>query len=68
MCVDLSCLNRYVRQEQYQSPTPAFADIVASNVKVFTMLDAIKGYHQCPLDEQSQLLTTFITLFGRFKL
>ena len=27
----------------------------------------LKGYHQCPLDEESQLLTTFITPFGRFK-
>ena len=27
----------------------------------------LKGYHQCPLDEDSQLLTTFITPFGRFK-
>ena len=33
--------------------------------KVFT---AIKGYHQCPLDEVSQMLTTFITPFRRFKL
>ena len=30
-------------------------------------MDAVKGYHQCPLDEKSQLLTTFITPFGRFK-
>ena len=27
----------------------------------------MKGYHQCPLDEESQTLTTFITPFGRFK-
>ena len=27
----------------------------------------MKGYHQCPLDEESQQLTTFITPFGRFK-
>ena len=27
----------------------------------------MKGYHQCPLDQGSQLLTTFITPFGRFK-
>ena len=27
----------------------------------------MKGYHQCPLDEASQDLTTFITPFGRFK-
>ena len=27
----------------------------------------MKGYHRCPLDQESQLLTTFITPFGRFK-
>lgn len=32
-----------------------------------TVLDAIKGYHECPLDADSQLLTMFITPFGRFK-
>ena len=69
MCVDLSRLNRYVRRERYQSPTPAeaVADIAAEEAKYFTVLDAMKGYHQCPLDEESQVLTTFITPFGRFK-
>ena len=69
MCVDLSRLNKYVRRERYQSPTPAeaVADIAADKAKVFTKLDALKGYHQCPLDNESQLLTTFITPFGRFK-
>ena len=69
MCVDLSHLNKYVRRERYQSPTPAeaVADIAAENATIFTKIDARKGYHQCPLDEQSQLLTTFITPFGRFK-
>ena len=69
MCVDLSHLNRYVRRERYQSPTPAeaIADIAATNAKYFTVLDAMKGYHQCPLDADSQLLTTFITPFGRYK-
>ena len=69
MCVDLSRLNRYVRRERYQSCTPAqaVADIAASEATVFTVMDAMKGYHQCPLDEESQLLTTFITPFGRFK-
>ena len=69
MCVDLSHLNRFVRRERYQScsPAEAVADMAASNAKFFTVLDARKGYHQCPLDAQSQLLTTFITLFGRFK-
>lgn len=69
MCVDLSHLNRYVRRERYQSTTPsqAVADIAASHAKFFTVLDALKGYHQCPLDEDSQILTTFITPFGRYK-
>ena len=69
MCVDLSRLNRFVKRERYQSTTPAqaVADIAAQNARVFTKLDALKGYHQCPLDEESQILTTFITPLGRFK-
>jgi len=69
MCVDLSRLNRYVRRERYHSPTPAeaVADIAAEEACIFTVLDAMKGYHQCPLAEDSQHLTTFITPFGRFK-
>ena len=69
MCVDLSHLNKFVRRERYQSATPAHAvaDITAESARVFTKLDAMKGYHQCPLDEGSQLLTTFITPFGRYK-
>ena len=69
MCVDLSRLNKYVQRERYQTMTPAqaVADIAASDAKYFTVLDAMKGYHQCALDRESQLLTTFITPFGRFK-
>ena len=69
MCVDLSHLNRFVKRKRYQSATPAqaVAGITAESAKIFTKLDALKGYHQCPLDEDSQLLTTFITPFGRFK-
>ena len=69
LCVDLSKLNKYVKRERYQSMTPALAvaDITESCARFFTSLDAVKGYHQCPLDEESQLLTTFITPFGRFK-
>ncbi len=59
-----------MRRERYQSvpPAQAVADIAAENAKVFTKLETLKGYHQCLLDEESQLLTTFITpLIGRFK-
>ena len=69
LCVDLSHLNRYVKRERYQSDTPAqaVADIAADHAKIFTKLDAMKGYHQCPLSVTSQDLTTFLTPFGRFK-
>ncbi len=69
ICVDFSSLNRYVKRERFQSTPPALAvaNIADSKAKYFTVFDAFKGYHQCPLDEDSQLLTTFITPFGRFK-
>ena len=49
------------------NPSPSCCWYCDKQCKVFTVFDAVKGYHQCPLDEQSQLLTTFITPFGRFK-
>ena len=57
-----------VQRERYPSTTPAeaVADIAQAKAKYFTVFDALKGY-QCPLDEASQNLTTFITPFGHFK-
>ena len=57
MCIDFSHLNRFVRREQHQSSTPAQAvvDIAATKARFFTVLDAMKGYHQCPLGLDSQL-------------
>ena len=68
MCVDLSKLNKFVVRERYMSPIPAeaVADIAAQEAKYFTVIDAAKGYHQCPLTSESQELTTFITPYGRF--
>ena len=45
-------------RERYESITPAqaVADMAASDAKFFTIIDALKGYHQCPLDLQSQPL------------
>ena len=49
MCVDLSRLNKYVRRERYQSPTPAeaVADITAE-AKYFTVVDAARGTINAP--------------------
>ena len=69
LCVDLSHLNKYVKRERFQSTPPAIAvaNIAASKAKYFTVFDAYKGYHQCPLDPESQKLTTFITPHGRYR-
>ena len=69
LCVDFRPLNKFDRCEHYQmtSPATAVADIEASQAKIFTTLDALKGHHQCPLDVDSQELTTFITPYGRFQ-
>ena len=49
------------------TPFEAVTDIAAKEAKHFTVLDAIKPYHQYPLDVESHTLTTVITLFGHFK-
>ena len=67
-CVDLSHLNKYVRHEVYQSLTPMeeAASIVGSEARWFTVFHALKGYHQCPLSEDSHLLITFVIPVGRY--
>ena len=69
LCVDYQELNKFVIRERYQSLTPhqAIADISATGAKFFTKFDATSGYWQCPLDEESQKLTPFLTPYGRYK-
>ena len=68
LCVDLSQLNDAVQREFYQPATPleCVTCIVSEETRYFTVFDALKGYHQCPLEPQRQPLTTFITPFGRY--
>ena len=37
------------------------------NSKVFCKLDAVIGYYQIPLDEESRKLTTFLLPSGRYR-
>ena len=66
LCIDLTNLNKAVRREVYPmaSVDESLAKLAGS--RVFSKLDARSGYWQIPLDDESRLLTTFITPFGRF--
>ena len=66
ICVDLKKLNTAVERERYM--LPSLEDIAPKlrGSSVFTKLDASSGFYQIPLDKESQILTTFMTPFGRF--
>ena len=68
ICVDLTRLNKFVKRPVYppRSPKDAVA-CISGKAQFFTTVDAVQGYHQVPLHEDSQHLTTFVTPWGRFK-
>ena len=65
LCVDLTQLNKVVKREFH--PMSSVDDSLAKlgNAQYFTRLDANSGFWQIPLDT-TELLTTFITPYGRF--
>jgi len=66
ICLDPRHLNKAIKREHFQLPTIEDITTRMVNAKWFTKLDANRGYWQIPLDEESHLLTTFNTPFGRF--
>ena len=66
LCVDLTRLNQAVCRERHMLPSVDHTLGQMSGARVFSKLDANSGFHQVPLSPQSQLLTTFLTPFGRF--
>ena len=67
LCVDLTQLNKAVKREIYPMKSVQDSLTQMAGAKIFSKLDANSGFWQIPLDEESKLLTTFITPFGRFK-
>ena len=66
LCIDIKNLNKAVLRENFALKT---LDDIAPNLvgaKYFTTLNAASGFWQFPLHEDSQLMTTFITPFGRY--
>ena len=67
VCVDLSELNKAIKRERFQIPVAEEIFARMKGAVFFTVLDATSGFWQIPLSEDSSLLTTFITPFGRFR-
>jgi hypothetical protein len=67
LCLDPRDLNKELQREHYQLPTFEEISTRLAGAKVFTKMDANKGYWQIPLDEESSYLTTMNTPNGRYR-
>ena len=68
LVVDYTGLNKYVERPVH--PFPSTKDILQQLPKdgrFFATLDAVQGYHQIQLSEESSKLTTFLLPTGRYR-
>ena len=66
VCIDQQRLNAALRTCPHKIPTLEEINPELAQAKLFSMLDAKAGYWSVHLNEESQLLTTFRTPFGRY--
>ena len=66
ICVDLTELNKAVQRKVYPMPSVDESLAKLRNSKIFSKLDANSRFWQIPLDEESRLLTIFVTPFRRY--
>ena len=67
-CVDFRPLNSSVLREVHPPPKVDETLALLTGARIFSKLDPNSGFWQIPLSEQSKLLTTFITPYGRYSL
>ena len=65
ICVDLTKLNKAVQREIHQMPSVDESLAKLGDSKIFSKLDSNSSFWQLPVDEDSKLLTTFVTPFGQ---
>ena len=66
LCLDLCDLNRAIHWDHHKTSTVEEVIHKFSNSYYFTKLEAHHGYWSIVLDEESSLLTTFNSPFGRY--
>lgn len=67
ICIDPIPLNKALKRPNLQFTTMDEVLPELSNAKVFSTVDAKKGFWQLELNYESSLLTTFWTPFGRYR-
>ena len=67
VCIDPFYLNKAIKRQHYPMNTIEEVAAKLSGAKFFTKLDAVSGFWQIPLDEDSSKLCTFNTPWGRFR-
>ena len=68
LVTDFSALNKYVKRPVHPFPTAQeVTQSIPADSKWFAKLDAVKGYHQINLDEESRDLTTILLPRGRYR-
>jgi len=66
ICLDPRHLNKALKRPHHKTPTVEELTHKFQGSKIFSKLDAKSGYWSVQLDEESQLLTTFQSPFGRY--
>ena len=66
LCLDLCDINRAICCNHHKMPTVEEVAHEFANSHYFTKLNACYGYWSIVLDEESSLLTTFNSPFGRY--
>ncbi len=67
ICIDPKDLNNAIKRQHYPMRTVEEITARMPNAKVFTKLDASRGFWQIPLSHDTSLLTTFNTPYGRYR-
>lgn len=65
--MDLQALNSHATRETHHTQSPFHQAGFVPHNKKKTVFDAWNGYHSVPLHKDDRHLTTFITLWGRYR-
>lgn len=68
LVTDYTPINKFIRRPVHPFPSSRdIANFIPAGTKFFCKLDAVQGYFQIPLDEESSKLTTFLIPSGRYR-